>query len=96
MGGAGSFARWIVADPKLASTDLLHLTSAGLELMGHSLADALLAEYERWRADHPDLQWVPEDVEDRAKEPSKRRAAQDWEAWVAPSDASQGTLQEAG
>ena len=44
MGGKGAFARWIVAKPKLASTDLLHLTSVGLKLMGDSLADALLAE----------------------------------------------------
>lgn len=87
MGGEGAFARWIVAKPKLASTDLLHLTSVGLKLMGDSLADALLAEYGLWRAVNPGLHWIPEDVEDKTKKPSKRRAAQDWEAWTPPEAA---------
>jgi lysophospholipase L1-like esterase len=88
MGGEGAFARWIVADPKLASTDLLHLTSTGLKLVGDSLADALLAEYQLWRAGHPDVSWVPEDVEDKDAAPSERRAAQAWEFWEPELDGS--------
>ena len=81
MGGEGSFALWIQEEPKLASTDLIHLTKAGLELVGNSLADALLAEYRIWRKDHAEVGWVPEDVDDKDKEPSARRMEQEWEVW---------------
>ena len=69
MGGAGGFARWIQHDPQLGSTDLLHLTSDGFELIGESLADALLDRYDHWRATHPDAGYVPEDVEDESTAP---------------------------
>jgi lysophospholipase L1-like esterase len=86
MGGEGSFSRWIQASPKLASTDLIHLTKAGLALVGNSLADTLLEEYRVWRLSNPDVGWIPEDVDDRDREPSKKRLRKSWEAWQAPSE----------
>jgi len=50
MGGEGGFQRWLEHTPKYAWTDLMHLTDGGLDLVGDSLADALLDAYERWKA----------------------------------------------
>lgn len=50
MGGEGAFARWLQHEPRLAWTDLTHLSDEGVELIGHSLADALLAAYDASRA----------------------------------------------
>jgi lysophospholipase L1-like esterase len=69
MGGDGGFARWIQHDPKLASTDLLHLSSDGFDLVGESLADALLDRYDQWRLQNPRFGFVPEDAEDAWTEP---------------------------
>ena len=52
MGGSGSFARWLQHKPAYAWTDLMHLSTPGLDLIGDSLADALLYAYELWRIDH--------------------------------------------
>ncbi|MBN1335068.1 MAG: hypothetical protein JXB39_03810 [Deltaproteobacteria bacterium] len=49
MGGEGAFARWLEHEPRVAWTDLIHLTSAGLDLVGDSLADALLDAYDTWK-----------------------------------------------
>jgi hypothetical protein len=51
MGGKGAYARWL--SHKLAWGDLYHLTNKGLTLIGHSLADAMEAAYEEWRAENP-------------------------------------------
>jgi lysophospholipase L1-like esterase len=48
MGGDGGSARWRNHKPRYAWTDLMHLTDEGLDLIGQSLADAMLAEYDRW------------------------------------------------
>jgi len=82
MAGSGGFARWQNHEPRLASSDLVHLTKDGLELVGQSLADGLLNEYEFWRTQNPDFHWIPEDVEDKSSRPSARRSAQEWEVWV--------------
>ncbi len=55
MGGEGAFARWLAQDPPLAWTDLMHLSDEGLEIVGHSFADAMELSYEQWRAEHPEL-----------------------------------------
>jgi len=49
MGGDGGYARWMNHKPRYAWTDLMHLTDEGLDLIGQSLADAMLAEYDRWQ-----------------------------------------------
>ncbi len=71
MGGEGGFARWLNHQPRFAWTDLIHLNSDGLELVGNSLADALIAEYDRWRAEHPEAGWEPLDGEDEASVPAE-------------------------
>ena len=60
MGDDGGFARWIQHVPQLASTDLLHLTEEGFDLIGDSLADALLDRYDQWRKKHPRAGWLIE------------------------------------
>ena len=59
MGGDGSFDRWLNNDPPLASTDLSHLNGKGRKIIGETLADVLMLEYDSWVLDHPDLQWSP-------------------------------------
>lgn len=54
MGGSGSFQRWLGQKPPLAWTDLIHLSGAGLEIMGNSMADALEFAYDHWKAAYPD------------------------------------------
>ncbi len=71
MGGEGGFARWLNHQPRFAWTDLIHLNSDGLELVGNSLADALIAQYERWREEHPEAGWEPLDGEDEASVPAE-------------------------
>jgi lysophospholipase L1-like esterase len=71
MGGEGAFARWLNHEPRYAWTDLIHLNSDGLELIGDSLADALLDSYDRWREVSPDAGWQPQDVEDEASAPEE-------------------------
>jgi lysophospholipase L1-like esterase len=53
MGGDGGFARWLDHKPRYAWTDLMHLTDAGLDLVGDSLADALLHAYDQWKTAQP-------------------------------------------
>jgi hypothetical protein len=59
MGGSGAFARWVEAKPALAWSDLEHLTGRGLNLIGHSLADAIEAAYIDWKARNPALVGAP-------------------------------------
>jgi len=49
MGGEGSYARWMAMEPPLTWSDLMHLSAEGRELVGHTLADALLDAYSQWR-----------------------------------------------
>jgi len=51
MGGEGGFARWLEHTPPYAWTDLMHLSMPGLDLIGDTLADALLHAYEQWRVE---------------------------------------------
>jgi len=48
MGGEGAFQRWLQHDPPYAWSDLIHLSTEGLDLMGDSLADAILDAYDQW------------------------------------------------
>mgnify|MGYP002261469475 CR=1 FL=1 len=59
MGGAGAFARWVESDPPLAWSDLEHLTGRGLNLIGHSLADAIECAYSDWQQKNPALVGAP-------------------------------------
>lgn len=48
MGGNGSFQEWLGHKPPLAWTDLMHLSTAGQEIIGNLLADALVEDYEAY------------------------------------------------
>ncbi len=54
MGGEGGFQRFLEHQPRYAWSDLMHLTQEGLDLIGHSMADALLASYDAWKLAHPE------------------------------------------
>jgi len=49
MGGDGAVVRWGAMKPPLAWTDLLHLSSAGQDIIGQMLADAILAGFDEWK-----------------------------------------------
>lgn len=53
MGGEGSMARWVRAQPQLAGADLTHPTPLGAEVLGDMLSDAVVSTYTRWRASTP-------------------------------------------
>jgi hypothetical protein len=53
MGGSGSFANWLGQSPALAWSDLYHLTNRGLNIMGHTFADAMERAYDQWRKGGP-------------------------------------------
>ena len=55
MGGSGAFGRWLEYDPPLAWTDLEHLSGRGLNLIGHSFADAIELAYQDWKRRNPAL-----------------------------------------
>lgn len=50
MGGEGSIIRWSAMRPPMAWADLLHLSGAGLDLIGNLLADAIEAGFSDWKA----------------------------------------------
>jgi lysophospholipase L1-like esterase len=52
MGGQGTIARWLKADPALASWDFTHPTPAGAEVLGGLLYGALLEGYARYTSAH--------------------------------------------
>jgi lysophospholipase L1-like esterase len=45
MGGEGSMARWVAAEPRLGSKDFVHLTKAGYERLADLFLGALLAGF---------------------------------------------------
>ena len=57
MGGNNSYGGWL--NSKLASSDLLHLTRKGRDLIGETMADVLEREYDLWRIDNPNVAWEP-------------------------------------
>jgi lysophospholipase L1-like esterase len=54
MGGAGSIARWVRAEPQLASWDLTHPTPAGAEHIATLFYKAVMAGFQAYVARHPD------------------------------------------
>lgn len=46
MGGAGSMAEWVRANPRLGASDHIHLTPRGYVRMGMVLGDALMRAYD--------------------------------------------------
>jgi lysophospholipase L1-like esterase len=48
MGGKGTMARWVKADPQLASWDLTHPTPAGAEVVGNLFFKALTTGYDAY------------------------------------------------
>ncbi len=50
MGGQNSIVRWSSYKSPLAWSDLVHLSGAGLDIIGNLLSDALLANYDAWLA----------------------------------------------
>ena len=53
MGGENSFGSWLGNKPKLASSDLSHLTAKGRTLIGETLSDMILYSYEQWKIENP-------------------------------------------
>jgi lysophospholipase L1-like esterase len=50
MGGKGTMARWVKADPQLASWDLTHPTPAGAEVVGNLFFKALTTGYDAYES----------------------------------------------
>jgi len=53
MGGKGTIARWVKADPQLASWDLTHPTPAGAEVIGNLFFTALTTGYDAFESRKP-------------------------------------------
>jgi lysophospholipase L1-like esterase len=49
MGGADHMHAWVLAEPKLAYKDHVHLSDLGYQAWADALSSAVLAEYARWR-----------------------------------------------
>ncbi|MBC7973699.1 MAG: hypothetical protein H7138_01850, partial [Myxococcales bacterium] len=49
MGGADQMHAWVLAEPKLAYKDHVHLTNVGYQRWADALSSAVLADYARWR-----------------------------------------------
>ncbi len=49
MGGADLMHSWVIAEPRIAFKDHVHLTSLGYERWADGLTGAVLDEYARWR-----------------------------------------------
>ncbi len=50
MGGQNSIVKWSSYKSPLAWSDLVHLSGAGLDIIGNLLSDAMLANYDAWLA----------------------------------------------
>jgi len=49
MGGADRMHAWVLAEPKVAYKDHVHLTDIGYQRWADALSSAVLADYARWR-----------------------------------------------
>ena len=49
LGGADQMHEWVIAEPRLAFKDHVHLSDAGYQRWADALSGALLEEYARWR-----------------------------------------------
>jgi len=49
MGGADHMHQWVIAEPKVAYKDHVHLTDLGYQRWADALSSAVLAEYGHWR-----------------------------------------------
>jgi lysophospholipase L1-like esterase len=49
LGGADQMHGWVIAEPRLAFKDHVHLSDAGYQRWADSLSGAVLEEYGRWR-----------------------------------------------
>jgi hypothetical protein len=71
MGGEGSIVAWTRRKPPLAWTDLLHLSAAGQDLIGQTLADAIELGFDDWVASGgPDRLPPPPPATEPAPEPT--------------------------
>jgi lysophospholipase L1-like esterase len=52
MGGADHMQEWVLAEPRIAYKDHVHLTDIGYQWWADALESAVLAEYAKWRAKH--------------------------------------------
>jgi lysophospholipase L1-like esterase len=52
MGGADHMHSWVLAEPRVASKDHVHLSDVGYRWWADALSSAVLAEYTKWRARH--------------------------------------------
>jgi lysophospholipase L1-like esterase len=52
MGGADHMHPWVIANPKVAFKDHVHLTNLGYQQWADALSTAVLAAYDHWRAAH--------------------------------------------
>ncbi|MCA1746704.1 MAG: hypothetical protein LC655_03340, partial [Bacteroidales bacterium] len=50
MGGRNSIRNFVLADPPLATPDYIHFTPRGANLMAGMFFDAVMLEYETYRA----------------------------------------------
>jgi len=50
MGGENSIQNFVLADPPLASTDYIHFTSKGANMISGMFFDAIMLEYNRYKA----------------------------------------------
>jgi lysophospholipase L1-like esterase len=49
MGGADHMHKWVIAEPRVAYKDHVHLTDLGYQWWADALEAAVLGEYDRWR-----------------------------------------------
>jgi hypothetical protein len=49
LGGADQMHSWVIAEPRLAFKDHVHLSDAGYQRWADALSGALLEDYGRWR-----------------------------------------------
>jgi hypothetical protein len=52
MGGADHMHPWVIATPKVAFNDHVHLTNLGYQQWADALSTAVLAAYDHWRTAH--------------------------------------------
>ena len=72
MGGADQMHAWVIAEPRVAFKDHVHLSDLGYQRWADALSGALLEEYGRWRRAKgmpPSKQLTP--LPSRSSEPTK-------------------------